>query len=337
MKDKVFHILSPFTVKIATTPVHDPNMVSTGNSEVIKISGVANYYGDPDTGELLIDLANEIVDPNGMDVSFFKTNPQILWQHDRNCTIGRGTSVTKKKSGIYIEAEIHAGAMEEEQFYRVKAGLISYLSIGFRTLEGKFSKVGDKNVYVITKSQLHEISLVSMPCNTESSFQIVKSLPEDQGFYGGELKDSTPEILSPLFVPTTLENSKETNIINKGADMIKGKVRDFLSVDVIKEMESKGLSEQLDSEKDVSFADLKEMILTAVKADLASEKAAADLEAKEASDLAEKEAQELAVKEAEEMSEKEAADLVIKETEDALAIKALEDILTDFKKQLVAE
>jgi len=187
MENKTFNLLTKFEVKALTSPPHDPNSVDTGDSEVIKLAGYANFSGAIEEGEALGDLVNDCVVPSGIDVTIWKKNPQILLQHNRQATIGRGINVVKKKDGLYIEAEIHKGAMDDEDFYRIKSGLLSYFSIGFRTLAGEFKKVGDKQLYFITKSLLLEVSVVGIPACSDASFRIIKSLPNEEGFYAGEL------------------------------------------------------------------------------------------------------------------------------------------------------
>lgn len=321
MKHKDFHILSPFTVKAVTT-VPGENC-DAGDSEIIKISGAANYYGDPDSGDILIDLANEVVNPTGMDVTAWKSNPQILWQHDRHCTIGRGLSITKKKSGVYIEAEIHSGAMEPEDFYRIKAGLVTRLSVGFRVIEGSFKQVGTKNVYVIEKSKLFEVSVVSLPCNEESSFQLIKSLPDDEGFYAGELTDET--------VTNTLEKSNEDISINDQGVVMKEKFISRLTEAEIQRFKELGMSAKLDEEVEV---DAKAYIDSAVKEAVAAhfariaEKEAEELEAKEAQEkAAAEEAEALAAKELEE----KAAQGAVEEAGTAEEVKALAEIVANLK------
>lgn len=240
METKTFNLLTKFEVKAATSPPHDPNSVDTGDSEIIKIAGYANFSGAVDEGDAYCDLVGDCVIPSGIDVSVWKSNPQILLQHDRQATIGRGISVVKKKDGLYIEAEIHKGAMEEEDFYRIKSGLLSYFSIGFRTMAGEFKKVGDKQVYFITKSLLLECSVVGIPANSASAFQIIKSLPEEDGFYAGELAGK---------ICPTIENEHQDQ---KGVAMkFVSTLRDTLPEAEVKRLEALGMGAKLEEEIEV--------------------------------------------------------------------------------------
>ena len=240
MENKTFNLLTKFEVKASTSPPHDPNSVDTGDSEVIKIAGYANFAGAVEEGAPMVDLSGDVIVPSGIDVSVWKKNPQILWQHDRHCTIGRGISVVKKKDGLYIEAEIHKGAMEDEDFYRIKSGLISYFSVGFRTMAGEFKKVGDRQVYFITKCLLLEVSAVGIPCCSDASFQIIKSLPDDGGFYAGELTGK---------ICPTIENEIQEQ---KGVAMkFVSTLRDTLPEAEVKRLEALGMGAKLEEEIEV--------------------------------------------------------------------------------------
>jgi len=240
MENKNFNLLTRFEVKAATDPPHDPATCDTGDSEVIKIAGYANFSGAVEEGDVYCDLVGDCIIASGIDVTIWKKNPQILLQHNRQATIGRGISVVKKKDGLYIEAEIHKGAMDDEDFYRIKSGLISYFSVGFRSLAGEYKKIGDRQVYFITKSLLLEVSCVGIPANSASSFQIIKSLPDDGGFYAGELTGK---------ICPTIENETQEQ---KGVAMkFVSTLRDTLPEAEVKRLEALGMGAKLEEEIEV--------------------------------------------------------------------------------------
>ena len=287
MKRKdVFHILAPFSIKAPTTPQHDPAACDTEDNEVIKISGYANFSGLVEDGDVFIDLVGDVVVPSGIDVAVWKKNPQMLLHHQRDNTIGRGLSCVKKKDGLFIEAEIHRGAMEDEDFYRIKSGLLCYFSIGFRTLSSEMKKVGDKNVYFITKSLLLEVSVVGIPCNGESSFQIIKSLPDNSGFYSGDL--------SGKIFSDPIENESQ----HQGDSRMTVTMRELMTPAQVKEYEAKGLTSLLDAEKVLSFTELKDLIKAEIKHELSIEAATAEALAAEQKAAEQKAAEEAAAAEA---------------------------------------
>ena len=298
MKREVFSLLTSFEVKAATTPTHDPETINTDGSEIIKISGYANMSGNLDEGEVLTDLTGDVVCPSGIDLTVYKSNPQILLQHDRSCTIGRCIEVTKKKDGLFITAEIHSSAMSEEDFYRIKSGLLSRFSVGFRTLEVEYRKVNNQQVCFIKKCLLMEVSVVGLPACPEAAFQIIKALPEGEGFYSGELGEQTKN------------DSGADASTNKGEDM-------ELSAEQIKALAVAVAAE-----------------LKAVEAIEKAEQAKAEAEEKAIQEAVEKRLAEAeAAKEAERV-EAEAAELVRKEEAEKEEIKSLAEMISGLKKAL---
>ena len=226
-----FNLLFPFRIKDAS---------SEGQGEVVVIEGFANYAGSSDDDSACyIDRSQEVVVPSGVSLTNYKKNPVILMNHDRSRVIGKAISVTKKPEGIFVTAEVHAGAAEAEDYYAIKNGLVTSFSIGFKTLEGSFKEINGKNIYFITKSELYETSCVSIPCNAASGFSVVKSMA-DGNIYAEEMN------LSP-------ESSSAEVVVNKNAseDHVKLKLRDMLPEDKVKEIEDLGMGASLDELQEV--------------------------------------------------------------------------------------
>ncbi len=242
---KEFNVYFPFDAKAATCPDCGENPCKCegeDSGKILKITGWANFSGDLDNeASIFVDHSGDVIVPSGFDLKTWNKNPQILWQHDRNYTIGKGLKAVKKKEGLEITAEIHEKAMEEEDFYKVEKGLVTMLSVGFRTLAGEYKEVNKRNVFFITKALLYEVSVVSIPCNSESGFSIVKSLG-DGNFYAGDF-DSTPNAVPGA---GATHKSIEDNYMK-----MQIKLRDMLSEDKVKELEDLGLGESLDELKDV--------------------------------------------------------------------------------------
>lgn len=238
---KEFSLLVPFQIKEMGTGMMSGEGDESGES--MTIEGYANWYGD-DVGEdgdgVACDLAGEAVVPSGIDLSVFKGNPQILWQHNRQYTCGKANKTVRKKEGLFVNATIYKGAMEEEDWFRVKNGLITRFSIGFRTLAGEYKEVSGKNIFFITKSLLMEISLVTIPCSSESSFSVIKSL-EDGSFLS--CQKETP--------PTPTEEVKQIHTITEDTTM-KLALKDLLTEAEVSHLSSLGLAAALEAEQEVS-------------------------------------------------------------------------------------
>lgn len=241
---KDFRVYFPFTTKdvacsdCGTMPC---TCVDSEAGRIITIQGWANFCKDSGSEDVYVDHCGDVMVPEGFDLTVWNANPQILWQHDRSYTIGKGLQATKKTEGLEITAEIHEKAMEDQDFYKIDQGLVTMFSVGFRTLAGEWKKIGDRDVFFITKSLLYEVSVVSIPMNAASQFTRIKSL-DDGSFYAGEI-DRTPESLPA--VDGVIKNYLD------GEDTMKIRLRDILPEEKVKELEELGLTADLDALKDV--------------------------------------------------------------------------------------
>lgn len=124
------------------------------------------------------DRQGEVVRQSGWDLRNFKKNPILLYMHDHKKPIGKATRVWLDKTGssplLKFKGYI-SDATEELKGYKrlMEDGILNSFSVGFRPLEMDGNE--------ITKSELFEISLVSVPANPEARLLAVKSL-ENAGF-----------------------------------------------------------------------------------------------------------------------------------------------------------
>lgn len=124
------------------------------------------------------DRQGEIVKQAGWNLKNFKNNPVLLYMHDHTKPIGKATRIWVDKSGTKPLLKFKgfiSDATDELKGYKklVEDGILNSFSVGFRPLEMDGNE--------ITKSELFEISLVSVPANPEARLLAMKSL-EDAGF-----------------------------------------------------------------------------------------------------------------------------------------------------------
>ena len=261
IQNKDFNLQVDFKVKAAQESTDD----------ILVIEGIANYFGTAkgeDYSQVYIDRAGETVVPSGMDLKWFKKNPVILHNHDRNKVIGKALSVTRKDDGIYLKAEVHKGACDEEVFYAIQNGLLRTFSIGFACKAGEYKEINNRNVYFITKSELREVSVVTIPCSTESMFEL-KSLAGEEGFYA---EDETTDKGTDVDMPT---HSNDVHKSTDGDNTMKIALKELLSAAEVDRFKSLGLEASLDEEKEIST---KQYIDQLVAKSVAEAFAAAELE-----------------------------------------------------------
>lgn len=154
-KTKVLYINSAFTKEINST---------TDNMESIFIEGYASTVDVDRSG----DVVPASVWKAGME-NYLK-NPIILCQHNHDEPIGRMVEHRMDARGLYIKARISAAA---EVFSLIKDEVLTAFSIGFKILDAEYNSAAE--VFVVKELELIEISVVSVPCNQNTLFNLSKA------------------------------------------------------------------------------------------------------------------------------------------------------------------
>jgi HK97 family phage prohead protease/HK97 family phage major capsid protein len=153
MKDKVLHLNSAFSIKAAD---QDP--------QSIYIEGYASTVDVDRQG----DVVPSAVWEKGMQ-NYLK-NPIILAYHDHSNPIGRMVEHKTDSKGLWIKARISTAA---KQFQLIKDGILTAFSIGFRVLDAEYNSAAE--VFFIKDLELVEISVVSIPANQNTLFDLSKA------------------------------------------------------------------------------------------------------------------------------------------------------------------
>lgn len=188
--NKVFNLNSQFTKDMPT---------ADGDIANIFISGYASATVPDRAG----DLVPSSVWEKGM--SNYLKNPVILAFHDHDDPVGRMTEHKVDSKGLWIKARISAAA--EDVFNKVKDGLITAFSIGFRVLDAEYNSAVD--LFVIKEVELLEISLVSVPCNQDTLFNLSKSFDSEED-YKNFKKQFAPKSESAKGLESSTEASSTT-------------------------------------------------------------------------------------------------------------------------------
>jgi HK97 family phage major capsid protein/HK97 family phage prohead protease len=142
------------------------------------------------------DRLGDIIEPLGVKY----TNPlPLLWQHKHDKPIGQVTFKTPTKNGIEFEAKIARtetpGPFKDrldEAWESVKLGLTPAVSIGFQPEPGKFSFLKDTDGIHFKEISVLELSIVTVPANSETTISAFKSLDAEaltaSGHYDARLE-----------------------------------------------------------------------------------------------------------------------------------------------------
>jgi len=130
------------------------------------ISGYASVFNT-------IDEDNDIIKYgafNNLDVK----NVKLLWQHNTEYPIGKLLSLKQDDYGLAFSAQLLLKISKAKEAYElIKENIISGISIGYSVADSYYEK--QKNIRVITKLNLFEISLVTFPANRLAVINNVKS------------------------------------------------------------------------------------------------------------------------------------------------------------------
>lgn len=182
------------------------------NKNLEFLTEIKSIQKDEDSGRLYIegyanttnkDRANDVILAEAWSdkaLNNFKKNPIMLFNHSYNEPIGKFDEIEPREDGLWVRGFVSPAAEKAHQL--VLDGILKTFSVGFRLGENGIKYDEDNDTWLISSLELHEISVVSVPCNQDSTFSVAKSL----GCTSDELKNlitngeskSTPEpIINP--------------------------------------------------------------------------------------------------------------------------------------------
>jgi len=143
----------------------------------VVIEGYANYNK--------MDRVKERMCPKSVLLENFMKNPILLFNHDMDYPIGKVLDVEPRDEGLYVKARVSGAKSSKIQFIRelVLEGVLKAFSIRYDVEDVSKSFRDDpenKEGTLITDWELQELSIVTIPCQQDSLFNLaqVKSLGE---------------------------------------------------------------------------------------------------------------------------------------------------------------
>jgi len=171
-----------------------------------------------------VDRQGHSVDPFGVT---FRNPLTLFWQHEKNIPIGTVTLFPATAEGIAFEASIPAidtpGPLKDAvdlAWQCLKAGLVSTVSIGYRILAGGVEKLTGGNLH-LRKTEVVELSLVTIPANPDAVVRFVKSLAgvPAETLTGVPVAERIPRAV-PVMTITEQITAAEANRATKTAAML---------------------------------------------------------------------------------------------------------------------
>lgn len=155
-----------FQIEIKETGI-STEMLPSGES-ILYIRGMAST---PD-----VDRYDDIVHPMAFKESItqYMTNPQVLLQHNHDKPIGKTIEASIKVEGLEVFCEISQNIDGVQD--KIKNGVMRAFSIGFMVKSFQMENVGGRQIRVITELDLAEISVVAVPANPKTLFNMAKGV-----------------------------------------------------------------------------------------------------------------------------------------------------------------
>ena len=140
------------------------------------------------------DRVGDIFEPLGVS---FKNPLPLLLHHDKTKPVGSVVFDPPTAAGIAFTATIpevqEPGAVKDrldEAWHSVKAGLIRGVSVGFRALKDGVQPIKGSSGLRLSKTEVCELSLVTVPANAEATILSIKAL--DAPFLAASGRPSVP-------------------------------------------------------------------------------------------------------------------------------------------------
>jgi len=176
------------------------------------IEGIANAN--------VVDRMQERLDPIGLDITNFLKNRQLLAHHSYYHPIGQVESIDVTDDGVLFKAWIgnpkaaKLTAMQEEIISLVKQGILKTVSVGFipkQVRPAEYDEQGNLSTpTIVEKWELLELSIVAIPANQGSVFDIKKTI-------NSEVQMSSQKIINKQ----TTEDTEPNNTIQEVLSLVK--------------------------------------------------------------------------------------------------------------------
>ena len=208
------------------------------------------------------DRVGDVVEPMGVE---FKNPLPLLWQHEHDKPVGTVQFDQPTEKGITFTARLadvkDEGKLKDridEAWQSLKANLVRGVSIGFRPIE--YSWLDEGGIRFI-KSEVFELSLVTIPANAEATINTIKSLDRKQ--LAAQGKKAAPVVrVTPAGASASTTKTIKVPKPQEGNDMktIAEQIAEFEATRVTKAAEMEAImtksaetGETLDAEQSEQF------------------------------------------------------------------------------------
>ena len=242
-----------------TTTFTTKGIIEGEEGELI-ISGTANASEKDRDGDIIV---KEAWEQGALD--HYVKNPIILAFHDHSRPIGKATAYEVDNGGLHITASISKAA--GDVYNLIKEGILRTFSVGFRVKDADYDSATD--IFVIKDLELYEISVVSVPASPGSTFNVKKSLSDEElrEFKKEFKKEKAPKVepiraIEPKALKKETNNMSEKETKDSTIEALEKKLADMgAGLDILLEGQVKA-----DLEKEEARKAAKEVVVKEAKA-----------------------------------------------------------------------
>jgi HK97 family phage prohead protease len=157
-----------------------------------------------------IDSYESVIEPSAYADSmrdYLAKNPVVLLQHKHDKPIGQVVEYSIDQGGLFVRAEITEDV--DGSFSAIKNRVLRGFSVGFMPVSYEFRMVGEREILVLTKIDMKEISIVSVPANPNTIFNVARSMQEIgddiRAVRAEETQDAPAAPVAPEVAPETTQ------------------------------------------------------------------------------------------------------------------------------------
>jgi HK97 family phage prohead protease len=153
-------------MQVKSVDLNDAVEFKTVNIENRTIEGYASIAK--------VDRGGDLVEPTAFKNSIdeYMTNPLCLYFHTWDKPIGLITDYKIDSMGLWVKVQVARGIkwIEEKAWPEIKQGIIRGFSFGYKTKQNEPRQINDRVINVIKELELLEISVVTIPMNSQTLF-----------------------------------------------------------------------------------------------------------------------------------------------------------------------
>ena len=136
-----------------------------------------------------VDRGDEMIATDAWELDNFKRNPIILFNHGLDTLggtpVGKATEIRQTEEGLYLKVKMSNSQAPGIKMVRelVEERILKAFSVGFNPKQTDTVDIDGKSVRKISKAELFEVSIVGVPMNQDSLFELSEKSLTTKSFH----------------------------------------------------------------------------------------------------------------------------------------------------------